>query len=251
MLRPSRPMMRPFMSSDGSSTTVTVVSAVWLAATRWSASAIEIAGAPSRVAAGLFLLLPDLRASSCRIRSSRLLEQVLLRLGDGQAREPSRARASASSFAAFSSSWSCLTCVSRSVRPCSRRWSSSPARSTSCSPRRDPLLDLRQLRARRSWISASTSARSLTASSRASICASRRIVSASRSATWTRSRSAEHEQRRCDAGSEASPIERREHREHAVLPPMGEGRLAAASVRPCGCSHPALGPHGRAPVSAR
>ena len=39
MLRPSRPMIRPFMSSLASSTTVTVVSAVWLAATRCSASA--------------------------------------------------------------------------------------------------------------------------------------------------------------------------------------------------------------------
>ncbi len=35
MLRPSRPMMRPFMSSDGSGTTETVVSATWLAAVRW------------------------------------------------------------------------------------------------------------------------------------------------------------------------------------------------------------------------
>src|SRR3954466_791286 len=34
MLRPSRPMMRPFMSSDGSWTTETVVSAAWLAAGR-------------------------------------------------------------------------------------------------------------------------------------------------------------------------------------------------------------------------
>ena len=39
MFRPSRPMIRPFMSSDGSSTSDTVVSAAWLAATRWSASA--------------------------------------------------------------------------------------------------------------------------------------------------------------------------------------------------------------------
>ncbi len=38
MLRPSRPMIRPFMSSEGSSTSETVVSAAWLAATRWSAS---------------------------------------------------------------------------------------------------------------------------------------------------------------------------------------------------------------------
>ena len=37
MLRPSRPMMRPFISSDGRWTTETVCSAVWSAATRWIA----------------------------------------------------------------------------------------------------------------------------------------------------------------------------------------------------------------------
>ena len=37
MLRPSRPMIRPFISSDGRWTTVTVCSAVWSAATRWMA----------------------------------------------------------------------------------------------------------------------------------------------------------------------------------------------------------------------
>ena len=39
MLRPSRPMMRPFISSFGSDTAETVVSAVWSAAMRWMASA--------------------------------------------------------------------------------------------------------------------------------------------------------------------------------------------------------------------
>ena len=34
MLRPSRPMIRPFISSDGRWTTLTVCSAVWSAATR-------------------------------------------------------------------------------------------------------------------------------------------------------------------------------------------------------------------------
>ena len=37
MLRPSRPMIRPFISSDGRCTTETVCSAVWSAATRWMA----------------------------------------------------------------------------------------------------------------------------------------------------------------------------------------------------------------------
>ncbi len=37
MLRPSRPMMRPFISSDGMGTTETVISAVWSTITRWMA----------------------------------------------------------------------------------------------------------------------------------------------------------------------------------------------------------------------
>ena len=37
MLRPSRPMMRPFISSDGMGTTETVISAVWSTMTRWMA----------------------------------------------------------------------------------------------------------------------------------------------------------------------------------------------------------------------
>ena len=37
MLRPSRPMIRPFISSEGRWTTETVCSAVWSAATRWMA----------------------------------------------------------------------------------------------------------------------------------------------------------------------------------------------------------------------
>ena len=37
MLRPSRPMMRPFISSLGRGTTETVASATWSAAQRWMA----------------------------------------------------------------------------------------------------------------------------------------------------------------------------------------------------------------------
>ena len=40
MLRPSRPMIRPFISSDGRWMTETVCSAVWSAATRWIAVTI-------------------------------------------------------------------------------------------------------------------------------------------------------------------------------------------------------------------
>ena len=83
MLRPSRPMMRPFMSSEGSSTTETVVSAVWLAATRWSASATMLRArrfASSRASSSSLAhaareLVPD--------QLLRALEQVRLRLADG------------------------------------------------------------------------------------------------------------------------------------------------------------------------
>ena len=40
ILRPSRPIMRPFISSLGSATTETVLSTAWSAATRWMASVI-------------------------------------------------------------------------------------------------------------------------------------------------------------------------------------------------------------------
>ena len=39
MLRPSRPMIRPFISSLGRGTTLTVISATWSAAHRWMAVA--------------------------------------------------------------------------------------------------------------------------------------------------------------------------------------------------------------------
>src|SRR6185437_62481 len=57
MLRPSRPMMRPFMSSEGSWTTDTVVSAAWLAARRCVALGLllDLADDPRRVVPGLVL----------------------------------------------------------------------------------------------------------------------------------------------------------------------------------------------------
>src|SRR5215218_2895366 len=71
MFRPSRPMIRPFMSSDGSSTSETVVSAAWLAATRWSAS--------------------PTRARARRLVTDELLgalEELALRVGRREARDP-------------------------------------------------------------------------------------------------------------------------------------------------------------------
>ena len=55
MLRPSRPMMRPFSSSDLSSTTDTVVSTAWLEATRCMTAA---------------RMLRARRSASCRVSSS-------------------------------------------------------------------------------------------------------------------------------------------------------------------------------------
>ena len=78
MLRPSRPMIRPFMSSLGRSTTETVVSMACSAALRWMASAMiscARAAAVSRasVSSRLTMLAAPRRASasSCRSSSSR------------------------------------------------------------------------------------------------------------------------------------------------------------------------------------
>ncbi len=88
MLRPSRPMIRPFRSSDGSSTSETVVSAAWLAATRCSASATRLRARRFASARASSSSCRTRRASSWRTRSSVALEEVLLRLADGQAGDP-------------------------------------------------------------------------------------------------------------------------------------------------------------------
>ena len=77
MLRPSRPMMRPFISSEGSCTTDTVVSAVWSAAIRWMARAMIFfaSRSPSRWACSLIsrrLLAASARASFSRSSMSCL-----------------------------------------------------------------------------------------------------------------------------------------------------------------------------------
>ena len=48
MLRPSRPMMRPFISSLGSGTTLTVVSLQWSAAQRLMAWPMRLRAMPSQ-----------------------------------------------------------------------------------------------------------------------------------------------------------------------------------------------------------
>ena len=191
MLRPSRPMIRPFMSSEGSSTTVTVVSAVWLAATRCSASATRFRARRFDSARASSSSVRTRRASSCRTCSSP--------------RSSSSARASAcvspatcsssaswECFDSLSSSWSWRMCSSRSARPWSRRASSSsfPSISISFARTRSSIFSTC---ARRSVSSASISLRKRTACSRASTCASRRTASLSRRASsrsWSRIRRA-------------------------------------------------------------
>ena len=189
MFRPSRPMMRPFMSSDGSSTSETVVSAAWLAATRCRAS-------PTRFRARRFASVRasssswrTMRARSRRTSSSERSSTTFFASSTVSPEMRSSSR-SWSSLAAFVSSCNCLRWPSRSRRPCSRRSSSVSLRSISSSfvITRSSILAISE---RFSLSSCSTSARSLSACSRASTCASRRIDSAARTASVVaRSRSA-------------------------------------------------------------
>ena len=184
MFRPSRPMMRPFMSSEGSSTSDTVVSAAWLAATRWRASATRLRArrfASVRASSSIWRTMRPRSwrtSSSVRSRTSRFASSTVR----PEMRSSSR---SCSSFATFDSSWSCFRCVSRSRRPCSRRsssvslWSMPP----SFAATRSSIL---MISARRSLSSCSRSARSFRACSRASTSASRRIAVAARSASASR-----------------------------------------------------------------
>ena len=83
MLRPSRPMIRPFMSSEGSSTSETVVSAAWLAATRWSASATRLRARRLASDCASSSICRTRRASSWRTSSSERCQHLGLRLVDG------------------------------------------------------------------------------------------------------------------------------------------------------------------------
>ena len=177
MLRPSRPMMRPFMSSDGSSTIETVVSAAWLAATRWSESATRLRARRLASICASSSSSRTRRASSWRTSSSDRVRisdfaSAIVRL------EIRSSSATSRSFESLISSWSCLTWVSRSAIPCSRRSSSTRRRFTSssrvCSRSRS-----RTASDRCTWSSRSTWARYVTAASLASRSASRRSASAS------------------------------------------------------------------------
>ena len=145
MLRPSRPMIRPFMSSDGSSTSETVVSAAWLAATRWSASATRLRARRRASDCASSSICRTRRASSWRTRSSeRASTSAFASLT--VIPETRSSSATSWSFAAFSSSWSWRACTSRSAIPCSRRSSSVTRRSSSVSLAGQPLLLAKRIR---------------------------------------------------------------------------------------------------------
>ena len=191
---------------------------------------------------------PRERSSSC-----------CLRLVDGHAGDPLELLERLARFAAFSSSWSCLRVrlavgdallaalelVELRARPRPRAG--------------DALLDLRRSRHAPVLHLGSISARSCTASSRASICASRR--SALRLALGVGEQLLARAPRRREpraarprgattavaTAPTTSPISSRDDREHARS--SSGVRLPAAARR--GCSHPALRLHGGAPVAAR
>ena len=132
MFRPSRPMIRPLRSSDASSTTDTVASAVWLAATRWSESATSARARRRESARASSSICRTSRASSWRTRSVERSRSCCF--ASCTVRPESRSSAtSASSLASLSSSCSALACTSRSPRPCSRRSSSASFASISSS----------------------------------------------------------------------------------------------------------------------
>ena len=78
MLRPSRPMMRPFISSFGSGTTDTVTSLAWSAAQRWMAVAMISRARVS--ASSLYWASTSLTMSACSCTTSsfRLLMRKAL-----------------------------------------------------------------------------------------------------------------------------------------------------------------------------
>ena len=136
MLRPSRPMMRPFMSSDGRLTTETVVSATWLAAVRWmlrermlrarrSASRarllLDLAHQLGHVVARLFFGALQERLARLRGAHARdALEGLERLLGVRQPRAPPRA--SACSPRGRASDWSRRSCSRARASSCSSRW---------------------------------------------------------------------------------------------------------------------------------
>ena len=88
MLRPSRPMMRPFMSSDGSSTTVTVRLSGVARGHPLERVGDEVPGSALRLGARLLLEHPDAPGEIVADELLAPLEQVRLRVLLAHARDP-------------------------------------------------------------------------------------------------------------------------------------------------------------------
>ena len=88
MLRPSRPMIRPFISSFGSSISRVVVSEAWLAGEPLGRDREDVAGAAVGVALRLLLDLQERPAPHVASVVFDVGDQHLLGLADGQARQP-------------------------------------------------------------------------------------------------------------------------------------------------------------------
>ena len=133
MLRPSRPMMRPFMSSLGRSTTDTVVSIACSAALRWMASVTICLARGGGRFAGLGLETLDQVRGVAPGVGLDLPEQQVLGLVGRQARHPLQFAAAARPRAARSASRRPPSACSRSRGACSRARSSFSSRSAAAS----------------------------------------------------------------------------------------------------------------------
>ena len=89
----------------------------WLAATRWSASAIRARARRLDLRSRLLLLLADAASELVPDPGPQTARAGGASPRRRSARRSSRAARAPRPFAAFSSSWSCLTCVSRSRKP--------------------------------------------------------------------------------------------------------------------------------------
>ena len=108
MLRPSRPMMRPFMSSEGSWTTDTVVSAAWLGGEALHRDREDRAHAALGVALGLLLDLADDAGRVVARLVLDVLEERAAWPGRRSGRRRARARATCSARSSSSSARSAL-----------------------------------------------------------------------------------------------------------------------------------------------
>ena len=186
MLRPSRPMMRPFMSSAGSWTTDTVVSAAWPAASRCMHDGEDVAHAPVGVALGLLLdLAHEPRASRGATWSSSSLSRSCLacealRPGDALELAARGARAPSASSARWRSSSSLLA-----ARRARRRARRAPPPWRAGAPRGAPISAPALLESA-STLAAGDAARPATAARRGAPRPAERVARAARAATRPR-----------------------------------------------------------------